>query len=317
MTAGRLVRFVIQFGDNHGLGSRDTLSIPLGTPTVLASDDASVDLSKWAVSPTSPPSWGIVQNDPTHPSRYFTDSPGGAYGPGSAATMTLIAPLNFSAGVHAYAVYDTRWDVERDQDAGLLEASTNGTTWNNVRSTLCTPGTGLASTPLQLAGKFYLRGTRWNWRTDWADLSAYTGAAGTAARLRFRLRSNGNNQYDGLSLDSIRVLFYDPAAQPALVAVGPAPNTSRAELATPWPNPTARLARFEFALPERAAASLDVLDLQGRVVRNLSSGVAAAGRYARQWDLVDHAGQRVSAGVYFVRLSTPSLRLTRRLVIIP
>jgi hypothetical protein len=305
------VRFQIEFHDAAGLASRDTISIPLGTPTLLAADDASSGTTQWTVSPAG--SWGVVQNDLAHPSHYFADSPSGNYGIGSAATMTLNAPLNLSPGVHAYAVYDTRWDVERDNDAGVVEASLNGTTWVNVRGGLSTLGSGLG---VQTAGRWFYRGTRWSWRTDWADLSGFTGSLGNAARLRFRLRSDGNGNFDGISLDSVRVLLFDPAAQPALVSVGPAPPATVVELASPSPNPTATGARVEFALASSQAASLEVLDLQGRVIRTLSTGLTAPGRYVRQWDLADAGGHRAQPGVYFVRLVTPSLRLTRRLVVI-
>ena len=312
VTVGRLVRFQIQFGDASGLVSRDTLTIPLGTPTVLASDDASLAMAKWTVSPAG--TWGIVQNDPLHTSRYFADSPAGNYPIGSAATMTLVSPLNMTTGVHAYAVYDSRWDIQHDYDAGVVEASFNGTTWVNVRGPGGFVGSGLG---VQTAGKYFYEGTRWGWRTEWTDLSAYTGAAGSAVRLRFRLRSDGNTNFDGLSLDSLRVLLFDPAAQPALVAVGPPSAQGTLELSNPWPNPAHRSARFEFALPAPGEASLEVLDLAGRVVRTLSSGTIDAGRYARQWDMSDTNGHRVNAGVYFVRLRTSAQRLTRRLVVMP
>ncbi len=311
ITVGRLERFQIQFRDAQGLVSLDTLRIPLGTPTLLASDDASSGMTQWTVSPAG--TWGIVQNDPAHPSRYFADSPAGNYPIGSAATMTLNTPLDFSTGVHAYAAYDTRWDVERDNDAGVVEASLNGTTWVNVRASGSTPGSGFG---VQTAGRWFYCGTRWLWRTDWADLSGFTGSLGNAVRLRFRLRSDGSNNYDGISLDSLRVLFFDPSAQPALLAVGPAPTTGVAELANPYPNPSERGSRVEFAVAAAEDASLQVIDLQGRVIRTLSSGPTAPGRYLRQWDLADGAGHRASPGVYFVRLVTPSLRLTRRLVVL-
>ena len=312
VTAGRLVRFQIQFGDASGLVSRDTLSIPLGTPTVLAFDNASSGMTNWTVSPAN--TWGVVQNDPQHLSNYFADSPSGNYSIGSAATMTLVAPLNMTSGLHAFAVYESRWDIQRDYDAGVVEASLNGSTWTNIRAPGSSPGSGFG---VQTLGRYFYQGTRWGWRTEWADLSAYTGSAGSAVRLRFRLRSDGNSNYDGLSLDSLRVLLFDPAAQPALVAVGPPAAAGTLDLSSPWPNPARRLARFEFALPERAEASLVVLDLQGRLVRTLSSGITAGGGYARQWDMNDASGRRVNAGVYFVRLATPQRQLTRRLVVMP
>ena len=75
VTPGRLVRFEVDFTAASGFFSRDTIAIPLGTPTVVAFDDASSGLGKWFST-----GWGIVTNDPTHPSRYFADSPSGNCG---------------------------------------------------------------------------------------------------------------------------------------------------------------------------------------------------------------------------------------------
>lgn len=310
ITPGRLERFEIDFTDANGAFSRDTLRIPLGTPTVVASDDASSGLAKWTTT-----TWGIVSNDPAHPSRYFADSPSGNYAAGTNAMFTLNASLNLSAGVHAYAVYDARWDFEVDYDAGLVEGSLNGSTWTLLHATGSTPGSGISNS-VQTAGQPFYAGTRWLWKTEWADLSNFTGPAGAAARLRFRVRSNGSGQFDGIGMDSLRVLFYDPAAQPALVAVGGAPRAASLELAGAVPNPARANTRFEFALPRGGPVTLDVLDLQGRLVQRLASGTVTAGRYAQQWDRATTTGGRAAAGVYFARLSAPGGSLTRRFVLV-
>ena len=60
MTPGRLFRFEVRFTAAGGSFSRDTVVIPAGTPTLIASDDASSGLTQWA-----PGTWGVVSNDPT------------------------------------------------------------------------------------------------------------------------------------------------------------------------------------------------------------------------------------------------------------
>ena len=310
VTVGRLVRFRIDFTDANGLFSRDTVSIPLGTPTVLAADDASAGLGTWTVNPAG--TWGIVTSDPAHPSAYFADSPSGNYGIGANWQLTLNPSLDLSPGVHAYAVYDARWEYERDYDAGLVEASLDGTTWTPLNATGSSPGSGLGA---QLAGKPYYAGTRWLWKTDWADLSPFTGPAGLHARFRVRTRSDGSANYDGMNVDSIRIMLFDPAQQPALVAVDARPQAELA-LAGPWPNPARGKVRMEFSLPAPTTLRLDVLDLQGRVVRTLASGEAAAGRYARVWDIADSGGRRSAPGIYFLRLALPGRSISRRFVVV-
>jgi len=313
VTVGRMVRFRVDFTDANGLFARDTLSMPLGAPTVLAFDDASSGTGKWTIT-GSAPTWGIVQNDVSHPSRYFDDSPGTTYPVGALSAMTLNAPLDLSHGVHAYAVYQNRWDYERDYDAGLVEASLDGSSWTLVRASGSTPGSGIPGS-VQVLNQPYYAGTRWQWKTEWADLSPWTGAGKTAVRFRFRTRSDSGAQFDGMSVDSIRFVIYDPAAQPALLAVDPTPAEALA-LATPWPNPARDGLAVDFSLPARTELRLEVLDVQGRLVRTIAAGPAEAGRYRKGWDLADGAGHRSQPGVYFVRLSLPDRRLTRRFVVV-
>ena len=48
VTPGRVVRFKIAFTDAGGFFSCDTLSLPLGTPTIIATDFASSGLGQWS-----------------------------------------------------------------------------------------------------------------------------------------------------------------------------------------------------------------------------------------------------------------------------
>jgi len=68
------------------------------------------------------------------------------------------------------------------------------------------------------------------------------------------------------------------------------------------PNPAHGEQRLALGLPRRAAVSLRVHDLQGRLVRTLVDGVLEAGRYERRWDGRDASGAPVGSGLYFARL---------------
>jgi carboxypeptidase T len=79
------------------------------------------------------------------------------------------------------------------------------------------------------------------------------------------------------------------------------------------PNPVTAGAQVSYALERAGAASLDVYDATGRLVRNLASGMRKAGSYTAAWDAKDMTGRSVPAGVYYVRLSadvTSTARLT-------
>lgn len=76
-----------------------------------------------------------------------------------------------------------------------------------------------------------------------------------------------------------------------------------------WPNPGTGVTHIELSLPGgRRDAPLEVeariLDLQGRVVRSLHRGPLPRGVTSVTWDGRGDAGQRLGAGLYFLRFSS-------------
>ncbi|MCC6649816.1 MAG: T9SS type A sorting domain-containing protein [Candidatus Eisenbacteria bacterium] len=94
-----------------------------------------------------------------------------------------------------------------------------------------------------------------------------------------------------------RLTIYDPNV---LDAGGPAVPTELA-LAS-WPNPARGDATLSYDLPKEGEVSLEVFDLQGRLVRSLARGRQPAGRHSVRWDGRDGAGQSPPAGVYLARI---------------
>jgi hypothetical protein len=88
-------------------------------------------------------------------------------------------------------------------------------------------------------------------------------------------------------------------------------------LRAPWPNPAGRSVEVRFSLASSVDASLEVFDLSGRLVSTLVSGPMPAGEHGTRWDLRDGRGQRVEAGLYFLRLSIPGSSLVRRVAVLP
>ena len=81
------------------------------------------------------------------------------------------------------------------------------------------------------------------------------------------------------------------------------------------PNPVLNGARVSYALERTGAASLNVYDATGRLVRDLASGTRKAGTYTAAWDAKDMTGRSVPAGVYYVRLSADKTSTARVTVI--
>ena len=70
------------------------------------------------------------------------------------------------------------------------------------------------------------------------------------------------------------------------------------------PNPFTSRTSIAFDLPRAGAVTLALYDVRGRAVRTLATGRAMdAGAHRLEWDGTDDAGARVSAGLYFSRLT--------------
>ena len=88
-----------------------------------------------------------------------------------------------------------------------------------------------------------------------------------------------------------------------------------------YPNPFNPETWIPYRLSEAAPVTLSIYDTTGRLVRTLSIGFKPAGFYqgrarAAYWDGRNDVGERVSSGVYFYRLSTPSFHQMKRMVIL-
>ncbi len=88
-----------------------------------------------------------------------------------------------------------------------------------------------------------------------------------------------------------------------------------------YPNPFNPETWIPYQLSGDSPVSLSIYDRTGVLIRTLSLGVQPAGFYnsrdrAAYWDGRNDAGERVTSGLYFYQLTTPSFHQTRRLVII-
>jgi hypothetical protein len=311
VTPGRRALLRVDFTTPAGYFSRDTIEVVVGVPTQVYANDGGSGLGDW-----SPGSWGIVNDDPTHPSQHFNDSPSGNYPSGADNALTLTPPLDLSDGVHAYAEFVTRWSFEQDYDGATVEASLDAINWSPLAGRYTKPGSSITGTA-QPTGLPVYDCNNYQWRSERVDLSPFSGAVATAVRLRFRTVSDGGKNFDGFRFDDLRVVVYDPTQQPSLVAVGPGRSPAGLALLAPWPNPARGGARFGLLVPPGAGQlTLELLDLQGRRVRSLRLGALPAGRHEAGWDGRDDEATEVANGVYFAILRGARAVAVRRVALV-
>jgi hypothetical protein len=80
-------------------------------------------------------------------------------------------------------------------------------------------------------------------------------------------------------------------------------------------NPCTEPARFCCVLPRAELVTAAVFDQSGQLVRHLVRMQLPEGSHVLRWDLLDHRGLRVNAGVYFLRVEIGGADFTRKLVI--
>jgi hypothetical protein len=74
--------------------------------------------------------------------------------------------------------------------------------------------------------------------------------------------------------------------------------------------------RFAFALPRAAHVRLEVVDAQGRLLREVFAGDLAAGVRSAAWDGCGADGRPVAAGLYFAVVRAGGAAQTRRIAVI-
>jgi len=82
------------------------------------------------------------------------------------------------------------------------------------------------------------------------------------------------------------------------------------------PSPVRNRVQLRLALPEPGRALVEVLDVEGRVVKVLADGRFGRGVHSLEWDGRDAAGQRVASGIYLYRLVTAAGTVTRKAVVL-
>ncbi|MDP4196952.1 MAG: fibronectin type III domain-containing protein, partial [Bacteroidota bacterium] len=76
-----------------------------------------------------------------------------------------------------------------------------------------------------------------------------------------------------------------------------------------YPNPFNPSTTIEFSVPKNEMVSFTVYDILGKVVRVVLNEELSAGNYK-----VSFSGEEFSSGVYIYRLSTPSVSMTKKMI---
>lgn len=99
------------------------------------------------------------------------------------------------------------------------------------------------------------------------------------------------------------------------VSVGDTPE-ARALLGANYPNPFNPTTSVPFVVPADGQVSLDIVDLRGRVVRNLVSASRSAGDHVAVFDGRGQDGQVLPSGSYLARLRVAGVETSRVMTLV-
>ncbi|MEZ4991462.1 MAG: T9SS type A sorting domain-containing protein [Saprospiraceae bacterium] len=81
-----------------------------------------------------------------------------------------------------------------------------------------------------------------------------------------------------------------------------------------FPNPFTTEVTIRFYLQEAGQTTLNIFDLQGRLVRQLHQETLDAGSYQWQWDGTGRGGNRLPSGMYLVQLRSAEVVVNKRVL---
>ncbi len=90
----------------------------------------------------------------------------------------------------------------------------------------------------------------------------------------------------------------------------------RIDLHPAYPNPFNPQTKFRFELRQPAPIRVDVFNVAGQRVRQIHSGVLAAGTHEMTWDGNDKNGAPAASGLYILSVQSPSARESQRLILV-
>lgn len=95
---------------------------------------------------------------------------------------------------------------------------------------------------------------------------------------------------------------------------GPLPTVT--SLGINYPNPFNPETIIEYDVAGLEQVRLEIFNILGQQVRVLVDAPQAQGRYQAVWDGRDMGHQEAASGMYFYRLTTPTLTQTRKMVLV-
>ncbi|HPG41583.1 MAG TPA: M1 family aminopeptidase [bacterium] len=223
----------------------------------------------------------------------ITDSPIAYYESNAENILTLEQTLNLAGRQSAFLEF-YHISILANGDSALVQARNNNNAWRTLAAF-----TGESS---------------WDWQRSVVDLTSYCQPGNQSVQVRFNLKSDAADVYDGWYIDDILI-----AVDSILTGIDTNKPTGlpvTLALLQNHPNPFNPETVISFALPQAERVQVEVYNSLGQQVTTLLNDARAAGIHHLSWNGRDSAGLPVPSGVYFYRLSTDKQQLTRKMLLL-
>ena len=80
-----------------------------------------------------------------------------------------------------------------------------------------------------------------------------------------------------------------------------------------YPNPFNSMTSISYDLAKNGMVNLSIFDINGKIIKNLVNEFQNAGNYSLTWDVVNFAGEVVSAGLYLYVLQVGDTKQTKKM----
>jgi len=136
-------------------------------------------------------------------------------------------------------------------------------------------------------------------------------------RDRFTISYGGNEPrvVAERAVTSEGIAFQDEPPTDVIAETSTEPGLPITTLRQNYPNPFNPVTTLEFRLGRRSPWHLGIVNITGQFVTDWS-GVDGPGSLALRWDGRDRFGRKLSSGVYFYRLSTPSRSISKKMMLL-
>lgn len=182
----------------NGISRKDTFFVRLFKPeTTILFDSTTYE---WALG-----TWGI-EYDSTINQNVLTDSPNKNSTNNFDSYATYNQAIDLRSFHRADLVFSSKWFIEQNWDAGVVEISTDsGINWLNLSSPRMTKGLGMKSSKQKEDMNFF-EGNNFDYSVQTVNLDEYCG---NIIQLRFGLLADKSGSYNGWMISSALINKYD------------------------------------------------------------------------------------------------------------